>query len=186
MTAPVLDPIGTEPSDPEEGGRLWVKVLIAAFLVGTALLWIYALWGPRTPPPGTMDDPAFGVAAEQVCAEAVARIDELPLAQETPEAGDRSAVLTEADVILAEQLDELDELVALTPEGSEDRRRVTEWLADWRVHLEDRQSYAEEILVNPMARFHETAKEERPISFVLGEFAKKNDMPSCAPPGDIA
>jgi hypothetical protein len=172
-------------TDERPAGRTWVRVLIGVFLAACLLMWIYALWGPRTPPPGTMDDPAFGEAAEPICAEAVAVIEELPLAQETPEPADRAAVLSEADAALETQLDELDALVVLTPEGSEDRRRVTEWLADWRVHLADRQDYAVLIVEDPDARFHETAKEERPISFVLGEFAKKNDMPSCAPPGDI-
>jgi hypothetical protein len=164
----------------------WVRVLIGAFIVACVVMWTYALWGPRSDPPGTMDDPAFGEAAEPICEEAVARIDELPPAPETPAAEDRAAVLAEANVVLDTQLDELDQLaVELTSAGSEDRRRVTEWLADWRVHLGDREAYAAEILDDPGARYLETAKEERPISFVLGEFAKKNDMASCAPPGDI-
>jgi hypothetical protein len=163
-----------------------VRVLVAVFIIGSVLLWSYALWGPRSAPPGTLDEPDFAAAAEPVCAVAVAAIDELPPAPDTPDPADRSAVLVDADAILEDQLDQLDELVELTPEGSEDRRRVTEWLADWRVHLADRAAYAEEILEDPEARFHETAKEERPISFVLAQFAEKNAMASCAPPGDIA
>src|SRR5690606_4266729 len=121
-------------------------------------IWAYAIWGPRSTPPGTMDDQAFGLAAEPVCAEATEAVDALPLAHQTPDPDERADVLDEANAVLADALHELQGLVPLTPRGSEDRRRVTEWLADWQTYLDDRERYADRLRADRNARFLETEK----------------------------
>lgn len=173
---------GEPPSAPV---RPVFKILFAVFVLVSIAVWTYALWGPRHPSPGTMDDFAFGEAAEPVCARAVALIDALPPAHRTTDPIERADVIDEANAALAVQLDELEPLVAITPEGSEDRRRVTEWLGDWRTYLEDREAYPAELRSDRNARFSETAKDDDQISQALSYFALKNEMPSCAPPGDL-
>jgi hypothetical protein len=162
------------------------KVLFGVFVLVNLAVWTYALWGPRHPSPGTMDSFAFGEAAEPLCARAVATIDALPPAHLTTDPAERADVIDEANVALEEQLESLEPLVALTPDGSEDRRRVTEWLGDWRTYLDDREVYPVELRADRDARFRETAKDDDQISQALTYFAQKNEMPSCAPPGDLA
>lgn len=167
----------------ERGMHPVLKVLIAVFLLASAAMWAFGLWGPRSDPPGTLDDPAFGLAAEAVCARTVEAIDALPPAHRTPDPEVRAGVITEANALLAAQLSELDTMV---PAEGDDRRRVTAWLGDWRTYLEDRASYAEELAVDRDARLFETEKGGDHISQALEFFAQINQMPSCAPPGDVA
>jgi len=166
-------------------GWPWRVLLFVGLLVLLAV-WTYALWGPRSDPPGTMDDPAFGLAAEQVCAPTQEAVEALPLAHETRDPQERAAVVVEANALLAAKVAALAPLVELTPEDSEDRRRVTEWLADWDTHLEDRTAFAADLQTGDReARFTETEKGGRGISTALDEFARKNAMASCGTPGDV-
>jgi hypothetical protein len=188
-TAP---PVLTDTDRVEQAGEVatqrlgWVwRILIGAALLGLAVVWSYALWGPRSDPPGTMDDPSFGEAAEQVCAPVRDRIDALPFAHETPDPHQRAAVVDEANDLLAGQLASLAPLVTLTDEGSEDRRRVTEWLGDWDTYLEDRRAYPVALRADPATRFTQSEKGGRGIATALDEFARKNAMASCATPGDV-
>jgi hypothetical protein len=182
-------PTDTERREADDGQptptRLWAKVVLGVGLFAGAVLWCYALFGPRSEPPGTMDDQSFGVAAEPICARTLSAVDALPLAHLTPNAIERAVVLEEANTYIAAQLDELGALVTMAPAGSEDRRRVDEWLADWDTYLGDRQSYVVALRADDDARFRETEKAGDHISQALEAFAVKNSMPSCAPPGDV-
>jgi hypothetical protein len=171
--------------DGPSGTRLWLKVVLGVGLLAGAVLWSYALFGPRSAAPGTMDDQSFGLAAEPICARALTQVDALPLAHLTTDPTERADVLDEANALLAGQLEELAALVPLTAAGSEDRRRVEEWLADWTTYLDDRLAYPVALREDRDARFRETEKAGDHISQALEGFALKNGMPSCAPPGDI-
>jgi hypothetical protein len=162
---------------------LWSRILIAIFIVASVLMWTYALWGPRSDPPGTMDDPAFGLAAEEICADHVARINQLPEAQETTVAEERAKVIDEANQLLALELAGLAELPTTS---AEDERRVNDWLGDWKIYLGDRQTYAADLHLDDGARLLETELAGDHISQALEFFAQINAMPSCAPPGDVA
>lgn len=188
--APTVAPSEEPESEPDEGTSLRrlpliAKVGIGVFLVASIVMWSYALFGPRHDPPGTLDDASLGSAAEDICAPVLTSIEELPLAQETPDPQERADVVDQANQLLAAQLSDLDELASNTTLGDRDRGMVDEWLEDWHTYVGDRQAYAGELRVDADARMLETPKEERPISFVLTQFAEKNAMPSCAPPGDV-
>jgi hypothetical protein len=187
MTAVDLDP--GEPQADEATVRrlpLVARVAIAVFIVGSLVMWGYALFGPRQEPPGTLDDQTFGPHIEEMCAPVLVRIGELPQAHETPDADERADVIAEANGLLDAQLVSLRGAVpswfTLT---DRDQRMLTEWLADWDTYLDDREEYAAALRRDADARMLETPKEERPLSFVLTQFAEKNSMPSCAPPGDV-
>lgn len=165
--------------------RLWSKILLAVGLTAGAVLWSYALFGPRSPAPGTMDDQRFGRAAEPICARTTEAVDALPPAHLTTDPLERADVLDEANALLVAQVDELETLVPLTPAGSEDRRRVDEWIADWNTYLDDRLEYPDSLRADRDARFRETEKAGDHMSEALEGFAVKNSMPSCAPTGDL-
>jgi hypothetical protein len=164
------------------GLRPAVKALLVLFLLASAAMWTYGLWGPRQDPPGTLDDPSFGRAAEPVCAAVIAQIDALPPAHRTTDHVERAAVVTQANALLTDQLDELG---VLAPTSGEDARRVRDWLADWDTYLADRQDYAARLGEDADARMLETVKGGDHISQALEFFAQINAMASCAPPGDV-
>jgi hypothetical protein len=174
-----------QPGGDTEPTRLWSKILLAVGLAAGAVLWGYALFGPRSPAPGTMDDQRFGLAAEPVCERTTEAVNALPPAHLTTDPLERADVLDEANALLVAQLDQLETLVPLTEVGSEDRRRVEEWIADWNTYLDDRLEYPDALRADRDARFRETEKAGDHISEALEGFAVKNSMPSCAPTGDL-
>jgi hypothetical protein len=167
-------------------GRAVITVVVVALLA----MWGYVLFlafGPgRQPPIDRLDDPAFAEAGEARCAEAEAAVGDLPLASETPDAGDRADIVDRADAVYAAMLDDLDELTTLAPAGDQ-RNRAEAWLADWRTYLGDRADYAEALRRDAGARLlvSEKAGEGRQITGWIDEFASANRMPSCVTPVDV-
>ena len=183
---------GQPEGDDASGGWRWTptRIALAGVVVALVSMWVYVLYlafGPgRQPPIDRLDDPAFAGAAEVRCADAVADVDELPVATESATAADRAAVVDEADATFAAMLDDLDGMVTLAPAGDQ-RRRATEWLADWRTYLGDREAYADALRGDPNARLlvSEKAGEGRQITGWIDEFALANRMPSCVTPIDV-
>lgn len=176
--------------DPDPGHR-WGpgRLAIVAVVVALVSMWGYVLFlafGPgRQPPVDRLDDPAFAQAAEERCAAAVDQVDELPVASASHTAEERAEVLDQADAAYRSMLDDLDDMVDLAPAGDQ-RRRVREWLADWRVYLGDREAYADALRADPDARLLVSSKagEGRQITGWIDEFAKANRAPSCVSPVD--
>lgn len=172
------------------GRRRLRRSVIGGVVAAMVIMWAYVLYlafvPGREPPVDRLDDPSFARAAEPVCAEALERIDRLPVAASVSDATDRAEVLDQANVAYADMLDELDELVPLAPAG-EQRERTQEWLSDWRTHLGDRETYAAALRVDPNARLLVTAKpgDGRHITGFIDEFARANRMVSCAEPTDV-
>lgn len=182
-------PAEEEPEAP--AGRRWTptRVLLTAVVLGMVAMWGYVLFlafGPgRQPPIDRLEDPAFAQAAEARCADALAEVDALPVASEAGTAADRAAVIARADTAFAGMVDDIDGMLDLAPAGDQ-RRRATEWLADWRTYLGDREAYAENLRQDPEARLLVSEKEGegRQVTGWIDEFAKANRMPSCVTPGD--
>ena len=195
---PPAGPVDPEDGPPADGaaggvpsGSRWgpTRVFLLVVVVALVSMWGYVLYlafGPgRQPPIDRLDDPAFAVAAERRCAEAIDAVDELPVASESPTAADRADVLARADAEFAAMLDDLDGMVDLAPAGDQ-HRRATEWLADWRTYLGDRQAFADALRSDPDARLLVSEKEGegRQITGWIDEFAEANRMPSCVTPTD--
>ena len=166
-------------------GRLVVIVVVCALVS----MWGYVLYlafGPgRQPPIDRLDDPAFAAAAEERCASALEDVDRLPVASASHTAAERADVLARANGAYAAMLDDLDDLAVLAPAGDQ-RRRATEWLADWRTYLGDREKYADALRTDPDARLLVSAKpgQGQQITGWIDEFANANRMPSCVSPTD--
>jgi hypothetical protein len=176
--------------DPRPSGR-WrpTRIVVLLVVAGLVAMWgyvVYLAFGPgRQPPVDRIDDPAFARAAEDRCAEALDRVAELPPAQDTTDPAARAAVLDEANATFAVMLDDLDGDVTLVPD-SEQRGHATEWLADWRTFLADREDFADRLRTDPDARMLVSEKEGegRHVTAWIDEFAAANRMPSCASPTD--
>ena len=161
------------------------KVTVILLVAGMVVMWGYVLYlafGPgRADPPDRLDQPAFAVAAQLRCREALDQIALLPRAIDADTNTDRADSVEQANDRLDAMLADLE---ALTPEG-EDGELVTEWLADWRTYLGDRTAYARALRTDPDARLLVTAKDRDQITEHLDAFAADNDMPSCSTPLDV-
>lgn len=154
-------------------------------VLGSAALWIYALSGAaKQDPPNMLDDPAFGAAAEPICAAVLEQLDLLPRAEESNSAGERADVLDQSDVLLEDMVDDLS---TIPVESARDRAMTTEWVADWRTYIADRADFAARLREDEMSRFYVTEKTKGlQITKAIDDLATVNDMPSCQTPGDLA
>ena len=194
MTDTPSPPAGTDDGDAaadHRPRRRWgpTRVVLTLVVIALVAMWgyvVYLAFGPgRQPPIDRLDDPAFAEAGEERCAEALDAVGELPVASEAPDAATRADVLDRADAVFAAMLDDLDGMVDLAPAGDQ-RRRATEWLADWRTYLGDREAFADALRTDPDARLLVSEKEGegQQITGWIDEFAKANRMPSCVTPTD--
>jgi hypothetical protein len=160
------------------------RVAIVLFVIAMVIMWTYILLpSSRKDPAGQLDDPAFGTAAEPICAVSEEQLDELPLAHETTIPEERAEVVQQANEILSMMVTQLR---PLAPSEGDDSRMVNEWLDDWQIYIGDRGEYAALLAEGDEdARFTETPKAGDHISEALDHFAEVNDMASCATPGDV-
>lgn len=180
------------PADPppalvrEDPPRRWGRALAAATVAITVAIWGYVVYlavGPgRAEPPDRLADPAFSIAAEQRCAEALAVVARLPPAPATPEHEERAAVLRRANATFGAMLADLEHMAP----GGEDGHLVRLWLADWRAYLQDRERFTARLATDPNARLLLTpAAGGFHITERIDAFAADNWMPSCASPMDV-
>lgn len=156
--------------------------VLALLAVGALVaLWVYLLVLADPDVPDELDDPAYGAAAEEVCAGARAAIDDLDPAVEAETPQQRGAIVADANTILAPMVDDL---AALAPTDGRDARLIAAWLADWATYLDDRERYADELLAGEPAELLITARGTDQITETIDRFAAINDMVSCEVPLD--
>lgn len=173
-----------EDVEPMSFGRRTARVLALLAVLLVIGLWGYALFWPHdTTPPGRLSDPAFGEAAQSICASTAADLATLPRAYATPDPAERAAVVERSDVMLNTMLDRLQAIAP--PVDTTDGTWTSEWVADWRTYVGDREAYAARLRTDPTTRFYVTIKEKRQISEPIDFFATANTMPDCVTPDDI-
>lgn len=160
-----------------------VQIAIAlAVIVGWVAIYAWTLTGDRSDPPDRLDDPAFAAAAEPICAATLAEIEGLGLPTEVSSPAERAAFVAEENDLLLAMLDDIE---ALPSPSGDDGVWVEQWLEDWRLHVQDRQDWADDLEAGDDHLFVESARAGEQVSKVVDNFAEVNDMPSCATPGDV-
>jgi hypothetical protein len=167
----------------ERPPRIWAKVLAALFVLGTVAFWFWLiLLAPEQDPPDQLDDATFAEAAEPVCAEAQADVDDVPGAREADTPQERAEQITTSTVILQQMVDDLG---VDAPTSGRDGEMVEEWLGDWETYLGDRLRHAERLAAGDDVQFQLTAKEGDQVTEAVDGFATANDMESCSTPLDV-
>lgn len=73
------------------------------------------------------------------------------------------------------------------PSDEKGQAIVPLWIADYRIYIEDRRNFVDELRsADRRPYFAETEVEGVPISERLGKFARENDMKTCQPPLDLS
>lgn len=175
-----------------EGWSGWTpgRVVLAVVVAASFGVWIYALSGRADRVPlDTLDDPAFALAAEPICADAMARMGEIPNAAAATDPAERAAQIRAANVILDEMLDDLEALygagTGAVTGTDRDRAVIDTWLTRWRTILDDRRDYADRIEVDGSALFFISAEAGRRAEASIGYVADVNGMHSCVLPTDV-
>jgi hypothetical protein len=161
--------------------RVQVVILVVNIAFWAAILGWTVVAGD-VEPPDQLDDPAFATAAEPRCARTKDDIDALglPTAVDTPI--ERADMVDEENRLLTAMVGDLADLER--PPG-EQGEWVARWLEDWRIHIQDRQAWADDLRAGDDHPFVETDRGGEQISNVIDNFAEVNDMESCATAGDV-
>ena len=179
----VADP-PVPPTEPRRrfGTRVQLVVLgLNVVFWGAILGWTWFADHPYDPP-DHLDDPAFATAAEPICAAAVVRIEALGLPTTAQNPTERADLVDASNEILRAMVDDL---AALPRPAGEEGSWVTQWLADWRTHIGDRQRWADGLRAGRDVPFSETARAQEQISKVVDNFATVNEKPSCQTTHDV-
>jgi hypothetical protein len=144
-------------------------------------MWLYAwLPFPRPRPADVLDDDAFAVAAEPICVATIAELQELPAVTQDSPPDELAAVVARSNVELRAMVARLEALPR--PDGR-DGELLGRFLADWEVHLDDRDAWVERLRSGDVGPFTETViRNGDGASGYLAEFAEVNDMASCGAP----
>jgi hypothetical protein len=159
----------------------WPRLLAGLAIALIAAMWLYAwLPFPRPRPADVLDDGGFAAAAEPMCAATIAELQRLPLVTQDSPPDQLAAVVARANDELRAMLTELESLPR--PDGR-DGELLGQFLADWHVHLADRDAWVDRLRSGDDGPFTETViRNGDGASGYLAEFAQVNDMASCGAP----
>jgi hypothetical protein len=165
----------------------WRSVILVS-VAGLATFWAWALFFASKEAVNKIDDRAWAERAERICATAQAQRDRLTderrLDPDDPAMlAERAGIVDEATAIVETMLDDV---VAVPPDDGKGQAIVPQWEADYRTYLENRREFTALLRSGENQPFRETAVDGIPISEKLEQFASDNEMPSCAPPRDLA
>lgn len=163
--------------------RIQLVVLSANVVFWGAIFFWTVVWGGDAyDPPDRLDDPAFAAAAEPICAATLDDIDGLGLPTSVESPQERAEMVDEENVMLRAMVDDLSDL---DRPGGDQGVWVTQWLDDWRIHIQDRQDWADDLRVGDDHAFRESDRGGGQISKTIDNFAEVNEMESCVTTGDV-
>jgi hypothetical protein len=171
------------------GVRIGLIVLVSLFVV----FWGWALFFASKEAVNRIEDRAWAERAEQICR--AANDERLELADfrlidggDDDDAAIAARIRERADIVvrsteIIERM--LDDIVAVEPTDQKGSEIVPLWEADYRIYIQDRYRYAEQLRESgENLPFYETA-DGIPLSERIETFAGDNEMPACAPPRDL-
>ncbi len=171
--------------DPERRNTSKVIKILAGVVIFVSFLpwaWRFSPFADRTAD-GLLDQTEFATIAEPICEAAMTELEALPNAIDLETTAERGIQVGQANAILETMVDDLEREIV----GSErDVENLEEWIADWRVYLENRADYAGRIAVDENAVFYVTANGQERLDRRIPRFAEANSMRSCVTPDDIA
>jgi hypothetical protein len=101
---------------------------------------------------------------------------------------DPQTLLVRADLVdrATDSLEQmLNDIEADPPSTEKGLALVPKWIADYRIYIEDRRDYANELRTGQLTTFSETLVEDVPVSERIGKFARENEMRACQAPFDL-
>lgn len=183
-----VDSTSVPDSDDHRTRRMLVRALLTVVIIGFAAFWIWALFFASKEAVNRIDDRAWAVRGQQICLDATeVRLELTDL--RTIVDGGPEMIRERADIIdgatdIIEQM--VDDLVAVPPSDLKGLEIVPLWETDYRIYLQDRRNYADDLReTGENLPFYETKVRAIPISEKLATFAVDNEMPTCAPPYDL-
>lgn len=154
-----------------------------------AAMWVYAFGFASRESVNKIGDTAWQARAQAICLEAQNyRFSLEDLSKMDPT--DRDALAKKADIVdkATDSLEvAINKIAEQLPNDDKGKAIVPDWIADYRVYVENRREFAERLrTATRRPYFSETEVEGVPISERIGKFARENDMKACQPPVDLS
>lgn len=161
--------------------RYLVRAGIAAVLVTSVVVWLYAFVLADPTPTDKLADPTFATNARPICKAAKDEIlaaGLIGIAAASPQ--QRGEITARADTILQGMVERLK---TIAPRTNGDARLVSGWLSDWDGYLADRAAWVAKLNAGQDVPFLERAHQGgTPASKTMDGFATVNDLKDCSSP----
>ena len=157
---------------PVRRALLWGSILLLL------VFWVWALFFASKEAVNKIGDTAWAARAEAICVDYDLQLRALE-AESSTDLSVRADLVDESTDLLGEMLDEL---MAVSPTDEKGQAIVPDWEAEYRILLDDRYRYADQLRAGENVPFTETAVNGVPITERIEKFTFDNEMPTCAPP----
>jgi hypothetical protein len=151
-------------------------------------MWIYAFGFASKVSVNKIGDTNWTTRAEAICGQAMQERLALSDLRRVSDAGTNA--LAERAVLIDKATDSLEKalntIASTPPEDAKGKAIVPLWIADYRVLIQDRRDYANQLRNGVNTPFSESMTQGLPISEKLSTFAADNRMSSCKAPIDLS
>lgn len=184
VRAPRKPTAPAEEDGPYRMGFTWGRGLAIAAVVLMIIFWVWIFSGaPKKANPDYLEDRAYAAKLEDRCQALRDDLAELPNAADLDSQAARADVLDDANVLVAEFVDDL---AAGAPKTGDAAISMKGWIADWRTYLGDREDYAERLRTEDNAQLLlSRSKLGDSVDKTIQVFTQVNDIPACDTPGDV-
>jgi hypothetical protein len=190
----VTHPVDVRPAEPDSAPPrrriTFTKVVLTVICLLLAAMWVYAFGFASKKAAYRVDDDAWRARAEAICeAHEAERLQLLDVDDGLVTEPTDAQILEHADILdRATDIleDQLADTTAQLPTSERDRSLVGEYAGYWRTIIADRRAHTARLRAFDVGRYRETAIDGSPVSNLLIDFSVVNEMPTCAPPSDIA
>ena len=168
----------------QDWSRSVVRLGLSTLVICLIAFWFWAFFLAPSGNPDRIEDRVWASNAENLCAEFRLTIQDLPLASTATTPNARANMIDEITVLVGSLVNSLESLCG----GTEDDRFLIEsWIYDWRIYIQDRNNYAEELRTEGDVAPLLTSLPSGSGSHLDRQngFARVNDLDSCLDPGDF-
>lgn len=168
--------------------KIFTRVVLSIIIAGICLMWIYALFFASKEAVNKVADEQWRQNSDEICLSAKKQRDlliDLRLVNESgPDAlVERAEIIDLATDSIENMVNQIAKLPVADAKGA---AIVPLWLADYRIYIGDRRTYADQLRVGTNLPFAETQIDQLPLSEKLATFATDNRLASCKPPIDLS
>ena len=166
-----------------------MRIPLGIVVLGLTVFWVWALFFPPTKQSvAKVSDEAWPERAEAICMAANQERDQLADLRRVSEAGpsaleQRAEIIDTATTIVETMIDDVMSVPLADPE---DQSLAETWASLYRILIDDRRLYTDELRGGKNGPFAESAVEGSPISDYINDFTVANRMKSCSAPLDLA
>lgn len=186
----MTDLIDVAEAQPSSRPRITLtKVALTIICLLLLAMWVYAFGFASKKAAYRVDDAAWRARAQTVCQKYEAqRLDLVDtsagyIAEPTDEQMlERADVVDRAtDILVAE----ITELMAVQPDNPRDQSLLSEYRGYYQLVIDDRRAYTARLRALDLQPYGETMVDGGPVTNLLTDFTIVNQIPACAPPGEL-